>query len=339
MLPRRHLVLALGGIQLAAAHMAAWHHGMYCLNGTTPGNDDQDTSDIVLPLFNLTKDDWWFHHFNGCDEFPPDDGDFLELPANGEFTVEIAVNRAFTTLSYGGVRVGDFGDGQNYTGGLGGVDCVWGIQLHTQNESMAAGTAFAISYQSEISAVTPENLVVFTTLYHTPWKRLATYQVPNLPACPEGGCICAWGWVPNGCGEPNIYMQGFRCKVTGRTGSAALAVAVPPTWCEDTPGDCYSGARQMIFWNQLDGNNIEVEGFDSRGQPKSPAYNAVLGFKDGAQTDIFARSGSATPTSVSSSGATGVVGAPPPENAALRVSMEGSRGWLAVLVLVYLAVL
>ena len=25
----------------------------------------------------------------------------------------------------------------------------------------------------------------------TPWKRIATYQVPDLPACPAGGCICA----------------------------------------------------------------------------------------------------------------------------------------------------
>lgn len=26
----------------------------------------------------------------------------------------------------------------------------------------------------------------------TPWKRLTTYEVPaNMPACPEGGCICA----------------------------------------------------------------------------------------------------------------------------------------------------
>lgn len=30
---------------------------------------------------------------------------------------------------------------------------------------MAAGTAFAISYTSDLSSVTPENLVVFTVLY------------------------------------------------------------------------------------------------------------------------------------------------------------------------------
>ncbi|KAJ7454823.1 hypothetical protein FB451DRAFT_1279496 [Mycena latifolia] len=272
---------------LAGAHFAAWHKGMYCLNGTTPGFDDQNTNAIVNPLFNMKKEDWWFHHNNGCDQFPPADGDFLEFPANGEFTVELAVNRAFTTLSFGGANTGIFGDGQNYTDGLGGVDCISALNIHTQNQSMAAGTAFAISYHSDLSDVTPENLVVFTTLYHTPWERLATYAVPNLPACPPDGCICAWGWVPNGCGEPNMYMQGFRCKVTGEQGTTALASAVPPTWCEDSPEDCTTGARQMIYWNQLEGNNIVVSGNDARGFPKSPAYNSVLGFSEGAQHNIF----------------------------------------------------
>ncbi|KAJ7078020.1 hypothetical protein B0H15DRAFT_1025980 [Mycena belliarum] len=292
------LLLGLSFSGLASAHFAAWHKGMYCLNGTIRGEDDPDTNAIVNPLFNLTKSDWWFHAYNGCNELPPAEGDFLELPANGNFTVELAVNRAFTTLSYGGVRVAAFGDGENYTNGLGGVDCITELNIHTQNESMAAGTAFAISYQSDMSAVTPENLVVFTTLYHTPWKRLATYQVPNLPACPENGCICAWGWVPNGCGEPNMYMQGYRCKVVGKTGSAALAPAAPATWCEGAPGSCTKGARQMIFWHQLDGNNIDVSGSDSHGDPKSPAYNSVLGFAEGAQTDIFMNDGTASATSV-----------------------------------------
>ncbi|KAJ7290046.1 hypothetical protein C8J57DRAFT_336214 [Mycena rebaudengoi] len=300
---RSHLILASVLLALSNAswaHFAAWHKGMYCLNGTTPGYDDSDTNAAVQPLFQHTKEEWWFHHVNDCDEFPPAEGDFLELPANGEFTVELAVNRAFTTLSYGGIKIGVFGDGQNYENGLGGTDCITELNIHTQNESMAAGTAFAISYQSDISAVTPENLVVFTTLYHTPWKRLATYSVPNLPACPAGACTCAWGWVANGCGEPNIYMQGFKCKVVGRTGDAALAPAQPPVWCEDAPADCVRGARQMIFWNQLEGNNIEVDGFDAAGSPKTPTYNEKLGFSNGAQPDIFLGSGTATGKTVPS---------------------------------------
>lgn len=74
---------------------------------------------------------------------------------------------------------------------------------------MAAGTVFAISYESDITRVTEKNLVVFTVKYQyvicfhaytlshtsisTPFKLLATYDVPDLPACPPGGCHCVWG--------------------------------------------------------------------------------------------------------------------------------------------------
>ncbi|CAK5270782.1 unnamed protein product [Mycena citricolor] len=343
------LLLSLAALLNGAhAHVAAWHKGMYCLNGTQPGVDDQNTNDIVNPLFNLTKTDWWFHHYDGCDQLPPADGDFLDLPANGEFTVELAVNRAFTTLSFGGANVGVFPDGQNYTNGLGGLDCISDPNIHTQNQSMAAGSAFAISYTSNLQDVTPENLVVFTTLYHTPWHRLATYQVPNLPACPDAGCMCAvrrisrlWSHIrrlktrsgagsqtgvenrtstckarrpsiPNG---PLINYTlrtnaGFRCRVTGSTGSAAVAPGIPATWCQDNPGNCTSGARQMIYWNQLDGNNIEVDGLDLAGQPRSPAYNQVLGFVEGRQTDIFLKDGTASPTSVAGGATPTLTGEP-----------------------------
>ncbi|KAG6819334.1 hypothetical protein H0H93_012810 [Arthromyces matolae] len=181
---------------------------------------------------------------------------------------------------------------------------------------MAAGTAFAISYTSDITKVTPQNLVVFTVLYNTPWMLNATYSVPNLPACPDQGCICAWGWVPNGCGTPNMYMLPYKCKVTGVTGNAAVAPGTPAVWCEDDPSKCVVGAKQMIYWHQADGNNIQVDGVDLAGEPKSPAYNTKLGFSNGminlfnrrlmvmtrfylgAQRDIFLKLGSATQTSV-----------------------------------------
>ncbi|KIK60325.1 hypothetical protein GYMLUDRAFT_200411 [Collybiopsis luxurians FD-317 M1] len=300
-----HILAFLGILSYLAVavqgHVAAWHYAMYCLNGTS-GYDNPNNNDPVQPLYQMTKKNWWFHHYNKCDQFPPEQGDFLDLPVNGSFSVELAVNRAFTILSYNGSEIAEFGDGDDHPGmgeGKDAKDCIHAINIHTQNESMAAGTAFAISYQSNMSLVTPENLVVFTVLYHSPWKRIATYSVPNLPACPPEGCICAWGWVPNGCGTPNMYHLGYRCKVTGKlTGDAAVAPAQPPVWCEDDPGGCVKGAKQMLYWNQLEGNNIEVEGWDLAGDPKSPAYNAKCGFKNGAQTDIFLEPGSATPTHV-----------------------------------------
>ena len=38
---------------------------------------------------------------------------------------------------------------------------------------------------------------------------------------------------------------------------------------------------QMIFWHQKTGNNVQVDGYDKAGDPKSPAYNSKMGFNDG----------------------------------------------------------
>lgn len=89
--------------------------------------------------------------------------------------MEIATNRAFTTFSYNGTKIGDFGDGGNYTD-LGVTpageepQCITElnsesqkfidrmephllVSVHAQNESMAAGTIFAISYQVRVFLV------------------------------------------------------------------------------------------------------------------------------------------------------------------------------------------
>jgi len=279
-------LLAWGNI--ADAHHAAFARGMYCLGGPEPGQDDQNNNVPVWPLYQLSKADWWFQHDRGCDRVPPPAGEFLELPAGGSFTVEIANNRAFSTLGHEGRLVTDWTDGGNhpedYRGPGNPPGCIVETgSLHTNNQSMAAGTAFAISYQSELSAVTMENLVVFTVLPNTPWKRIATYAVPrDLPPCPESGCTCAWLWVPKGCGEPNMYMQGFKCKVAGSTSSRRLAPAQPPRDCRNNINDCTRGAKQMIAWRQAEGNNVEIPpdgGFVS--------YSTDYGFSPGAQNDIF----------------------------------------------------
>ncbi|KAF5318169.1 hypothetical protein D9619_012136 [Psilocybe cf. subviscida] len=276
---------------LARAHLAAYAPGMYCLDGNT-GAKDLNSYAIVSPLYQLAFKDWWFHAVNGCKNFPPTDGKVLEIPAGGSFIAEIASNRAKTTLSYNGRDTSAWPDGNTYPEDYNVPSCIISPNMHAQNQSRAAGTAFAISYQSDINAVTPDNLVVFSVAYHTPWKRVVNYQVPKaLPACPPGGCICAWGWVPNGCGQPNMYHIPYKCKVTGATSTAPLAVPKPPVWCEGNPGACTKGAKQMIYWNQLERNNIAVSGWDQNGDPKSPAYNSKCGFPDGAQNDIFTSGG------------------------------------------------
>jgi hypothetical protein len=46
---------------------------------------------------------------------------------------------------------------------LGG--CIIDGAMHTTGKSDAAGTAFSIAYVSDITDVTPDNLVVFTVAY------------------------------------------------------------------------------------------------------------------------------------------------------------------------------
>jgi hypothetical protein len=76
-------------------------------------------------------------------------------------------------------------------------------------------------------------------------------------------------------------MQGFKCQVTGATNTAKLATAQAPAYCADDASKCVKGAKQMIAWNQLSGNNIAVP------DGVSPGYNEKCGWAEGAQTDIF----------------------------------------------------
>ncbi|KAF5311489.1 hypothetical protein D9611_011608 [Ephemerocybe angulata] len=150
--------------------------------------------------------------------------------------------------------------------------------------------------------VTPENLVVFSVRYNTPWKRIIYYDVPSaLPSCPPDGCTCAWGWVPNGCGQPNMYHQAFKCRVSNAKSTVPVKVpAKAPVGCEGNEGGCVGGCKQMLYWNQAEGNNVEVEGRDRRGEFRSPGYNMGMGFRDGAQNGIFRGSAPASSSSSSS---------------------------------------
>ena len=47
-----------------------------------------------------------------------------------------------------------------------------------------------------------------------------------------------------------MYMQGFKCNVTGATSTVPLAVAKAPVMCEEDESKCVKGARQMIAWNR-----------------------------------------------------------------------------------------
>ncbi|KAK5166473.1 uncharacterized protein LTR77_008016 [Saxophila tyrrhenica] len=277
-------------LPLAHAHIASFAKGMYCRSGLT-GENNLNNNLPIAPLYQLSKKDWWFQHDRGCDGAPPPKGEFLEIPAGGSFTVEHANNQAFTSLSYDGTGVSRWPDGaqhpRDWHGEWDGAECLpGGGWIHAVNQSNAQGTAFAIAYESDLSKIEMEDLTVFSVLEHTPWHREATYQVPaGMPACPKGGCTCAFLWIPKGCGQANMYMQGFKCKVTN-PGRKQIAKAKPPVWCADNQKKCRKGAKQMIVFNQLEGNNVNHPEFET------PAYNHIAGFKLGAQTDIFKKTSS-----------------------------------------------
>jgi hypothetical protein len=153
-------------------HTAAFASGMYCRNGVNGTN--LNANDPVNPLYGLSKTDYWMQHDRGCDIRPPPAGEFLNLPAGGSFTVELAHNQAFTTLSYDGQYATEWPDGgvhpEDWNGFAAdpGEGCIQDDgALHVQNEGNATGSAFAISYNSDISQVTMENLVVFTVAEHS----------------------------------------------------------------------------------------------------------------------------------------------------------------------------
>lgn len=152
---------------LASAHTAAWADGMYCKNGNVTGVDDQNTNTCVNPLYMLPKEKWWFQADRDCPNFPPPEGEFLKIPAGGNITVELAHNRAQTTLSYDGKYTTQWPDGGQHPADWEGENggCVSDGALHTKNFSNTAGTAFAIAYKSKIDDVTIEDLVVFSVHY------------------------------------------------------------------------------------------------------------------------------------------------------------------------------
>ncbi|KZV97742.1 hypothetical protein EXIGLDRAFT_729854 [Exidia glandulosa HHB12029] len=297
MLFRSLAVAALAAV--VSAHIGPWGPGMYCRNGLSVEDNDQNTNENANPLFKKDMNGFWFH--GDCRNFPPPEGEFMELPAGGSVQLELAGNRGQTTLSYGSTgsirQSGRMADVSTRSSRMGRGTTPATPNLHAKNHDDTAGTVLMISYNSDINDVTPDNLVVISVLANSPWKRLVEYDIPaDLPGCDD--CICGWSWVPNNCGTPNMYMTGFKCKVTNaRPDAPAIAPPQTPQWCEDDESKCVKGAKKMIIWNQDPSiNNVDTytgnQPPQKDGQARSPGYNMKMGFQPGAQNDIFVSSAS-----------------------------------------------
>lgn len=274
------LPLFSGYVLSVAGHAALWHKSMWGFNvtGETFSYDNRP----VVPLMDMTFDQWWWH---GHLSYPPNDGDFLELPAGGTLHSEIACDKGATSM-FASSPGGDIQDGNNPCPGSPTT------AFHANNEADVRGCALAITYQSDASSVKPEDFVVFTTNQTCVWNRFTDFQVPaDLPACPDEGCICSFNWIhaPDS-GSEQIFMNAYRCKVTGSSSSKKLATPRLARRCGPTldaekvtvaPWNCTYGAKQAIYWLQKDGNTF----FEASHDP--PYYNEFYGFTNGAQKDIF----------------------------------------------------
>lgn len=151
------------------------------------------------------------------------------------------------------------------------------------------GCALAITYESDVTKVKPEDFTIFSVNHTCVWYKDTNFQVPaRMPSCPEGGCVCAWFWIHSEksgsqqstgpcivclllANDWNLswidYMNGFRCNVTGSVSNVGLAPSKIPRRCgadpergvtEATPGNCTYGAKQPFYWYQKERNNVRI---------------------------------------------------------------------------------
>ncbi|KAJ8454723.1 hypothetical protein ONZ51_g12869 [Trametes cubensis] len=282
-LPASLAVAAAAFASTASAHIAFWSPAMYGFNVTDQTFSYDNRPQV--PLYNMTFDQWWFHGHIG---YPPNPGDFYELKAGGEVDAILSCDKGATVYynSSQGRVSGDVGYGSN-------SPCPGApmSEYHTTGFDDLKGCALAIAYKSDVNDVQPDDFVIFSVNQTCVWEMHTKFQVPNLPACPEEGCHCAWFWIHSiDSGSEQIYMNGFKCKVTGDVGTQPLGKPAVPRRCgadpdngrpDPTPGNCTIGAKLPMYWYQREGNNMFEDTYHA------PYYDDLYGFHDGAQTDIF----------------------------------------------------
>ncbi|KDR78641.1 hypothetical protein GALMADRAFT_223898 [Galerina marginata CBS 339.88] len=291
-----------------SGHSAFWHPSMFGFNVTdkTFPYDNRP----VAPIKNMNFSQWWFHNHL---DFPPNAGDVFELPAGKPATAEIACNKGATSF-FASSEGGDIREPNNPNDVCPNSTSE---AYHTKGLDDLEGCALAIAYKSDVRAVQPEDFTVFSVNQTCVWTRFTDFHVPaRMPACPDGGCICAFFWIhsPLSGGEEN-YMNGFKCNITGSTSTAPVAKsqlarrcgADPPNQkLQAAPANCTYGAKTPFYWFNLERNNM----FEGTFSP--PVYNDRYNFLDGAQDDIFADSYVSIPD--------------PAPNAALPVLADVSAG-------------
>ncbi|KAI0280328.1 hypothetical protein BC826DRAFT_963133 [Russula brevipes] len=247
----------------------------------------------------------WALHGDDIINRPPPNGTVEVFEPGKAHRVEIACHRMYTSM-------------ENVTAPPDGTVCppASPIGYHTDSKATTGGCGLAVYNSSDIEAAKDNmyNFVVFSVNHSCPYYRDTYFEIPeDMPSCgrPEG-CICTWNWIHFDCGGmETVYQEPFRCDFK-RAAPSTKRLAVPkvPTRCvvvmtffsSLNRDNCTKGAKQPMYWLQLEGNNMFGSSYPLE---KPPTYRSFMGFEDGAQNDIFEDAG--TPR-------TGPTSYPPPAN-------------------------
>ena len=78
-----------------------------------------------------------------------------------------------------------------------------------------------------------------------------------------------------------MFMQPFRCNVTGATSTVPVGKPSPPQYCAGDDANCVKGPKQIMVWNQLEGNNFNMTANPNWSVAMAPGYNPKCGFACG----------------------------------------------------------
>ncbi|GAA6007472.1 hypothetical protein JCM11491_004174 [Sporobolomyces phaffii] len=237
------------------------------------------------------RDDWWFRG-PGYRSLKPQNDSVMSLPAGGRVEIEITCNVAFTSY---GVSPSNLSDPLAACPGNSGAFHS-GTPGEAIDEDLLSGCALAIADKDDIEQVGWDDLAVFSVNQRCVRDRVTSFEIPKqLPKCSGDKCICAWLWLANN-GTGNFYMTGFDCSVEPGSDPLPILPPVDPEFCPSTNDTCIpaKGAKRPLYaYNSP--SNIEWHGNDHR-----PGYHESWSFFDGAQDDIFDRSGQNATYSISS---------------------------------------
>jgi len=282
------LIVLIGLVVAARAHMSIYVPSMW---GSEPGNINSNWA--VQPLENLDFVDWWMHGQRSLND-PPAANAITQLTAGGTADFEITGNKAFTSMGRGLWCFSGMTPRMVPVPWSNGMDGGGSANIHAPTHADVAGCALAIAYKSDVSTVQPADFVVFSVVHDCIARQLQAFDIPALPACPNGKCICGWFWIHNSVGGTDqMYMTAFQCNIENPS-SRVIGKPVPPVRC-DGKSPCYlypnwgnktstcPKTLQPMYWANNQGNNMA----NPTNSQCAPVFEDYYGFPDGAQHQIF----------------------------------------------------